>query len=683
MKLLALSIQGFRSFTTDQVIRFDGDASGFFLLSGENLAEPSLGENGAGKSSVWEALVWVLFGKTSRGLRAKAISNWSESELTNVFVQFEIGGVSYEVVRTWSPNTLTVREVKEKEARQIEQAELETLIGISYEGFLHSTVLGQFGEYFPDLPPAERMRVLSAALHLDEWQERSKRAAEEQKVHEAELAELTPKKANIVTAIKENKRLLADFRRHAATWGRERADLLKGARVELKEAKRAQAVIAEEAEQASKAWKAAQTRLEAAQERLVRADAELTGPARERLWAAKEALRAAQRTADDAARSVDEAGALGAECEVCESTLPAAHLATVLARRAKALKKARKTVDAATEAQAVAQGELDALQQLRAEAEAAYLQAEGAHKRSRAEVTALVREVAIVDRNLDLARDRLRTAKEAEDPYMTQARRLTVRIAKRRKRVRIINQKIAEAQERLECVMPWVEHFKELRLWLISGAVLEVEVAANNALGTLGLHGWRIKCLLERALETGGAKRGLHVEIAAPHSRGFVPWEGWSGGETQRLRIALAAAMSDVICARSGYRPSLEAWDEPTAHLSAAGIEDMLEFFALRARQRGRQVWLIDHRSLNSGAFTAEWRVVKETSGSRIVFHNAWTLTAVRPLFVGRAGAKDAKPARRSNARARGAAIPEAVRRDKSKSRRKAALRALALKDSE
>ena len=39
---------------------------GLYLVDGKNLDEG--GSNGAGKSGIWEALAWSLFGVTTRGL---------------------------------------------------------------------------------------------------------------------------------------------------------------------------------------------------------------------------------------------------------------------------------------------------------------------------------------------------------------------------------------------------------------------------------------------------------------------------------------------------------------------------------------------------------------------------------------------------------------------------------------
>ena len=60
MRPLTITIEGFRSFKSDQaqVLDFDGIQTAAVI-----------GDTGSGKSSILEALTWVLFGETSRGAK--------------------------------------------------------------------------------------------------------------------------------------------------------------------------------------------------------------------------------------------------------------------------------------------------------------------------------------------------------------------------------------------------------------------------------------------------------------------------------------------------------------------------------------------------------------------------------------------------------------------------------------
>lgn len=70
----------FKSIQAQNFLSFDNFSlnladRGLLLLNGENLDNPMLNNNGAGKSSVLESIVYALYGKTLRGLKGDAIVN--------------------------------------------------------------------------------------------------------------------------------------------------------------------------------------------------------------------------------------------------------------------------------------------------------------------------------------------------------------------------------------------------------------------------------------------------------------------------------------------------------------------------------------------------------------------------------------------------------------------------------
>ena len=83
MNISKIIIQGFRSFSKKQEIDFD-DLNGFIFVTGENIIEKDLGGNAVGKSTLFEAIVWCLFGKTSTNLKAGEIKNWWSDEKCEV-----------------------------------------------------------------------------------------------------------------------------------------------------------------------------------------------------------------------------------------------------------------------------------------------------------------------------------------------------------------------------------------------------------------------------------------------------------------------------------------------------------------------------------------------------------------------------------------------------------------------
>ena len=210
----------------------------------------------------------------------------------------------------------------------------------------------------------------------------------------------------------------------------------------------------------------------------------------------------------------------------------------------------------------------------------------------------------------------LRAAKEAENPYRAQlidSRGVSVRL---RASLEVAREAQGKAERRQRRREEWAVRFKELRLWLVQEALLQLQVEVNNSLLELGLEGWGVSFAVERATAKGTVSKGFNVFIHAPGSPDAVPWEAWCGGETQRLRVAGAVGLANVIRAYTGCRCNLEVWDEPTQHLNEEGVDDMLAYFGSRARQR--QLWLVDHRSLGAGVFDSTVVVRRDKEGSSI-----------------------------------------------------------------
>jgi len=162
----------------------------------------------------------------------------------------------------------------------------------------------------------------------------------------------------------------------------------------------------------------------------------------------------------------------------------------------------------------------------------------------------------------------------------------------------------------------WPKLFKELRLWVVDEALDELEIHVNSSLVELGLKDWQLEFTVERETASGSISRGFEIIVRSPESPAGVPWETWSGGETQRLRIACAVGFASLIRSRMPSPPDFEVWDEPTAHLNTEGVEDLVAFMDERAEDR--QVWIVDHRMLDSGHFDQTFTVTKTKNGSRI-----------------------------------------------------------------
>ena len=67
-----------------------------------------IGENGAGKSTILDALCFGLFGKPFRSISKNQMVNSINNGSTMVEVEFSIGTVQYKVIRGIKPNKFEI-----------------------------------------------------------------------------------------------------------------------------------------------------------------------------------------------------------------------------------------------------------------------------------------------------------------------------------------------------------------------------------------------------------------------------------------------------------------------------------------------------------------------------------------------------------------------------------------------
>ena len=123
----SLSLKRFRSFQEEATLRFSGAGYGLYFLKGKNLVQKVLGANGSGKSSLPDALMWCLYGKTVQGLKNPDITPWTGKGTTVVEATIKIDQEIHRIKRTVNPNLLTI------DGSEVGQEHVNKLIPIPLE----------------------------------------------------------------------------------------------------------------------------------------------------------------------------------------------------------------------------------------------------------------------------------------------------------------------------------------------------------------------------------------------------------------------------------------------------------------------------------------------------------------------------------------------------------------------
>ena len=171
------------------------------------------GHNGAGKSSLLDAITWSLFGE-ARGKSSDIINLNAEVKEAKVMLTFQHEGNTYRVQRTLPRNKSTVLEfhvqntdewkpLTEKTTRDT-QARIESTLRLDFDTFVNASFFLQGkADQFTQQNSSKRKEVLSNILGLEAWEEYKNRTAEKRKAIEREVDEIDGRIAEIDAELAE------------------------------------------------------------------------------------------------------------------------------------------------------------------------------------------------------------------------------------------------------------------------------------------------------------------------------------------------------------------------------------------------------------------------------------------------------------------------------------------------
>lgn len=195
--------------------------NGIVKLIGIN--KDSGGSNGAGKSSIFEAIIWGIFGKTIRKSTEDALVNskFGSGCYVEVTIEKELHGTIV-ITRSKRPTSLVLKkngQIINKENATETQKYIEEILETDYKSFLAAIVFGQHSDYsFLDSSPEEKRVIIRNCFNLDDLF--SKRESvknlksgftSEQKVYSTLLKSITEEKIEVEKRLPNNKYKLIDL----------------------------------------------------------------------------------------------------------------------------------------------------------------------------------------------------------------------------------------------------------------------------------------------------------------------------------------------------------------------------------------------------------------------------------------------------------------------------------------
>lgn len=623
MKFTKLHIENFLAITTADINLAD---RGLILIQGVNTDDSSADSNGAGKSSLADALCWALFGTTARGVSGDDVINDTAGKGTLVSVEVMDGADVYTITRhrkhktgknslkiVHTPGAIGSSAVDlTKGTEKLTQEIVDKVVGASLDVFKAAIYAGQ--EQMPDLPAMtdKHLKILieeaSGVMLLEEayTQARSTLANTKatrdqlQQLHDTGERELQWVKDQIVTttASRDAWELQRNMRISAAkaevTTRIQAAKELEGqiAAVNIAELDaeiaaidKSLGAVSDEGIELGRL-----TREHAAAEAAVSTIANVITKLKQRHEAGKTELAGIQHK-------------IGCPCDECGRPLTEAEMAAAKAAAQKKLD------DIVTEHS----GHMAAYKAAQIAAQEA-LQRRDAFQASMTDVSKLSTQRGL----LQVKRDRFQQLTSKRQVEVVQAKRagelmkeianetnphlrsLSLLEAKSSKIAQDIQEmlnKVLEATNELDIAEAVVRVFSPagVRAHILDEVTPFLNQQTTKYLSTLS--DGNIEATWTTLVRTGKGELREKFSIEAANDKGAKSFAGLSGGEKRKVRVATALALQDLVATRATKPIDLFIGDEIDDALDQAGLERLTQILEEKATERG-SVFVISHNSL-------------------------------------------------------------------------------------
>ncbi|MEB0029136.1 AAA family ATPase [Undibacterium sp. RTI2.1] len=613
------------NFLTIGEASFDLDGRGLMLIQGENEDDTSAKSNGAGKSSIVDALCWALYGTTAREVTGDDVVNETAKKNCSVSVVLEDGDDAYTIKRyrkdKTMKNQLIVHRIPnygvavdlskgtDKETQEV----VNKIMGCSLDVFVGSIYAGQ--EKMPDLPNMtdkqlkllieEAAGVEELATAYAEARTRSTQVNLELLGAETEANVLT---AQLATSEAGLLKAQTDFDQFEAN----RKDR---AREELKAVSPIQDKINEEkAKVASIDAPALSKRKTELESILAKRNVEEQG-LRElaiaersisdkvtRFRSTTEIEKGALKRQEDSIASINSQ--VGTPCGSCGKVYCEHDLEEAVNARNAALTLQKKSLlQAAT-------GLRDALAEHEvAKAKVATFQA------SMSDVTAVSEEMRKIDTQLRLStmfdeaqakllaaidevKNRAKTKMSEPNPWKNLIETQVEQIEALKVKIHNVQTSIATLEDKAEVYMDAVKVFGPagVRAHILDTVTPFLNDKTGEYLDALSdgnIHA--VWSTLSRTSK-GDMKEKFNIEVT--NDKGGKTFKSISGGEKRKVRIATAMALQDMVASRAAKPINLFMADEIDHALDEPGLERLMTVLDKKAKERGT-VLVVSHNSLS------------------------------------------------------------------------------------
>ena len=179
--------------------------------------------NGSGKSSILDALTFVLFGKPYRDIKLSELVNTANGKGLEVTCEFRIGTDTYMIRRGLKPAVFEIykngKEMDMLSTKKLNQDEIDKLLGINLRLFKNIVAVAVTNNKpFLSLPIGDKRALIENIFNIDVLGSMCKDVKKRKTVNNTELDLKTTERRGVVNSIEDNESYIENMRRYIASF---------------------------------------------------------------------------------------------------------------------------------------------------------------------------------------------------------------------------------------------------------------------------------------------------------------------------------------------------------------------------------------------------------------------------------------------------------------------------------
>lgn len=617
---------------------FDLDSKGLVLVEGVNLDEPRMDSNGSGKSTMFEALDWCLYGKPPKEGLADSVVNETAAKVRGeeCRVRVEIIGDTGEVglierSRAKSSNSLTfkIQGVADRTTLDVDETQkaINRFLGMDRKVFHAAVFFAQTDMVrYADSTDSVRMEILTKILQLDDIDAYLTQAKEEYKRQDTFYSQVNQEKLTLNGNIEQLQQ--TDYTQLMSDW-------------EISHQK-----DLESAARAVRAWE--QTLVNEQQQcvdvtdyisqikELEMQKASMPAPDRSELSKLESMLMdldisvgVSNRETNKVDQEIQNIKRRGVGiCSYCNQEISADHQQRELQLRF----DRRKELEAEFSKLQVQKA---ALQQQYDQATTEYQRQETQYRDHLAEWSTKIAEMRSLVSNQKVQQakvDQIETqvkesklfyekSKNEKNPYVEQQRIKEEQLGDKLRQMHGLQQRLSQVESDKVDLDFWITGFgpKGLKSYILDSQLQMLSDAANQWVRLLT--GGTIWVRFESQKKT--SKKLVNapdIRVFRWNRNGTVTersYKNWSGGEKQRISFAIDFGLSRLIANRASKRYELLVLDEVFKHLDRSGREAVMDMLQELSQEK-TSLFVIEHDAEFKGMFESIISVTRQNDCSTL-----------------------------------------------------------------